>query len=137
MKILLAILLLASVPFAAVADDALRAEIDHLLAFVGSADVVFIRNKKEHTAKEAVEHMKKKADHFEDKIKSAEDFIAYSATKSLLSGKVYTVRLKDGTVKPCAEWLLDELKRYRAQAKKGKATAPRPETAAGAAKAAE
>ena len=36
-----------------------------------------------------------------------------AATKSALSGKAYQVKLKDGTVQPNADWLLEELKRYR------------------------
>ena len=99
----------------AFAGDAVRAEIDHLLTYVASADVAFIRNRKEHTAREAVEHMKKKADHFKEKIRTAEDFIAYAGTKSLLSGQIYTVRLDDGKIMPCADWLKKELARFRAR----------------------
>jgi hypothetical protein len=109
------LLLAATVVRAAPETGATEAEIRHLLDFVAQADVVFVRNGKDHTAKEAVDHMKKKRDHFagKGKVKTAEDFITYAGTKSLLSGKLYQVRLPDGTTRPCADWLTAELKRYR------------------------
>jgi len=45
-------------------------------------------------------------------IKSAEDFIKYTATKSSMSGRPYTVRC-DGREILCAEWLSEELNRFR------------------------
>lgn len=113
--IVITTLLALAVTPALAAEKTAEAEIRHLLEFVAAGDVVFVRNGKDHTAGEAVDHMKKKLDHFaaKGKISTAEDFIAYAGTKSLLSGKPYQVRLKNGTAMPCAEWLKKELERYR------------------------
>ena len=99
------------------ADDAkekdLEATIAHLLEFVREADVVFIRNGKEHSAEDAAKHIEKKYNHYKKKIKTPEDFIEKSATKSMMSGKLYQIRLKDGTVITNKDWLTAELERYR------------------------
>jgi hypothetical protein len=99
------------------ADDAKQEDLDatiaHLLEYVRTADVIFIRNGKEHSAEDATEHIEKKYNHYKKKIKTPEDFIEKSATKSMMSGKLYQIRLKDGTVITCKDWLLAELERYR------------------------
>jgi len=99
------------------ADDAkkedLEATIAHLFEFIRTADVVFIRNGKEHSAEDAAKHIEKKYKHYKKKIKTPEDFIEKSATKSMMSGKLYQIRLKDGTVITNRDWLLAELERYR------------------------
>jgi len=99
------------------ADDAkkedLEATIAHLLEYVRTADVVFIRNGKEHSAEDAAKHIEKKYKHYKKKIKTPEDFIEKSATKSMMSGKLYQIRLKDGTVISNRDWLTAELERYR------------------------
>ena len=99
------------------ADDAgkkdLEATIAHLLEYVRTADVVFIRNGKEHSAEDAAKHIEKKYNHYKKKIKTPEDFIEKSATKSMMSGKLYQIRLKDGTVISNKDWLTAELTRYR------------------------
>ncbi len=91
----------------------LEATIAHLLEFVREADVVFIRNGKEHSAEDAAKHIEKKYNHYKKKIKTPEDFIEKSATKSMMSGKLYQIRLKDGTVITNKDWLTAELERYR------------------------
>jgi predicted GTPase len=99
------------------ADDPKKEDLDatiaHLLDFVRTSDVVFIRNGKEHSAEEAVDHIGKKYNHYKKKINTPEDFIEKSATKSMMSGKLYEIRLKDGTVITCRDWLTAELARYR------------------------
>lgn len=94
------------------ADD-LNDVIGYLLAYVKNSGVVFIRNNKEHTAQEAEEHMRKKYDHFKEKIHSPEDFIALAGTKSLLSGRPYRVRLKNGKTMLSKKWLEVALEEYR------------------------
>jgi hypothetical protein len=91
----------------------LEATIAHLLEYVRTADVVFIRNGKEHSAEDAAKHIEKKYNHYRKKIKTPEDFIEKSATKSMMSGKPYQIKLEDGTVIPTKDWLLAELERYR------------------------
>jgi hypothetical protein len=95
----------------------LEAAIAHLLEFVRTSDVVFIRNGKEHEAEDAAKHIERKYNHYKKKIKTPEDFIEKSATKSMMSGRLYQVRLKDGTVIATRDWLTAELERYRNPAK--------------------
>ena len=109
----------------------LEATIAHLLEYVRTADVVFIRNGKEHSAEDAAKHIEKKYNHYKKKIKTPEDFIEKSATKSMMSGKLYQIRLKDGTVISNKNWLFAELTRYRnlpAEAATDTASAAPPDT---------
>ena len=94
-------------------DGDLGATITHLLEYIRTSDVVFIRNGKEHSAEDAAGHIGKKYNHYKKKIWTPEDFIEKSATRSMMSGKPYQVRLKDGTVMAASDWLLAELERYR------------------------
>lgn len=117
------------------ADDAKKEDLDatiaHLFEFIRTADVVFIRNGKEHSAEDAAKHIEKKYKHYKKKIKTPEDFIEKSATKSMMSGKLYQIRLKDGTVITNRDWLLAELERYRnppAEAAADTASAAPPDT---------
>ena len=105
-------------PTIAIADQAktgedLSAAIKYLLAFVEKSECTFIRNNKAHTAKEAVHHMKLKYAHFRDDIKTPEDFIRLSASKSLISGRPYMVRTKAGQLMKSETWLLEALEAYR------------------------
>jgi hypothetical protein len=88
------------------------AEIEHLIATVAQADVVFIRNGKEHSAEEAVSHMRRKYDYYKKRIETAEDFIDLAATKSVLSGKLYSIRTGSGET-PSGEWLRAALAEFR------------------------
>jgi hypothetical protein len=49
-------------------------------------------------------------------IKTPEDFIRLSASKSLLSGKPYLVRTSDGKETRLDEWLTEALEAHRAAA---------------------
>ena len=66
---------------------------------------------------EAAAHMQRKYEHFKDKIKTPEDFIRLTATKSLMTGKLYYVRLKDGEKLTSEAWLLQALEAYRQKQK--------------------
>ncbi len=88
-------------------------EIEHLLEYVKSTDCQYERNGTQHTGVEAVEHIKKKYDYYVDDIKSAEDFIEYSATQSKMSGKKYKVHCKGLAEQTSQNWLMKELKLYR------------------------
>jgi len=94
-------------------NERLDAAINYLLAFVAESDCTFIRNGKPHTAKEAVNHMQRKYEHFKDEINTPEDFIRLAATKSLLSGKPYMVKTKAGRLLKSETWLLEALEAYR------------------------
>jgi hypothetical protein len=61
------------------------------------------------------EHVELKYGYFMKKgqIKSTEDFIKWSASKSEISGKPYMVSCGNGSPLFLAQWLSDELDRYR------------------------
>jgi hypothetical protein len=97
----------------AIAEQDLESTITYLLAYVKSADVVFIRNDQEHTPDKAAVHMRRKYEHFKDQIRTPEDFILLAGTKSLVTGKAYQVRLKNGKTMLTQKWLEDALEKYR------------------------
>jgi hypothetical protein len=88
-------------------------EIDHLLNFVATTDCQYERNGTLHSGKEAVEHINKKYAYYLDDIKSTEDFIKYSATKSSMSGKYYKIHCKNTAAVNSQDWLTTELTAYR------------------------
>jgi hypothetical protein len=87
-------------------------EIDHLLQYIETSGCTFNRNGTVHDSEEAAAHIRKKFDYAKRWIKSTEDFIRYTATKSSISGQPYFV-ICNGTEMPTAEWLTDELARFR------------------------
>jgi len=93
--------------------SAQQAEVEHLVATLEGSDCVMIRNGKAHDGREAADHVRRKYAHFRDEIDSTEDFIAYSATKSLISGRAYQVQCPGEDPQPSADWLLAELEAYR------------------------
>jgi hypothetical protein len=87
--------------------------VQYLLEFVKNSDCIFIRNNVEHTAAEAAAHMQRKYEHFKNKIQTPEDFIRLTATRSLMTGRLYYVRLRDGEKITSETWLLQALDEYR------------------------
>jgi hypothetical protein len=55
----------------------------------------------------------RKYDYFRDEIKSTEDFIKYSASKSEISGKPYIAYCEGNEPVDGSTWLMKELKNYR------------------------
>lgn len=103
-------LLFEGVCFAA---DVHQSEIDHLLRYVESTNCRYERNGTQYAGKEAAQHMRKKAEYFKDKISTAEDFIALSATKSEITGKSYKIHCPGQPTFHSRDWLLRELSRFR------------------------
>ncbi|WP_346347754.1 DUF5329 family protein [Shewanella gelidimarina] len=66
-----------------------------------------------HNGTEAAGHIKKKYEYFLDDIKSTEDFVKYSATKSKMSGRYYKIHCGNESPIKSRDWLLIELKAYR------------------------
>ena len=95
------------------AEESLSQTIDYLLDYVAKSNATFIRNGQSHTPAEAVDHIKAKYEHFKSEIKTPEDFIRLSASKSLLTGQPYLVRTPDGKETPLSAWLTDALKKHR------------------------
>jgi len=87
--------------------------IQHLLAYVASSELTFIRNSRHYNAREASAHMQKKYAHFKNEITTPEKFIELCASRSLLSGKPYQVINRQGETLKTSEWLTTELTVYR------------------------
>ena len=98
---------------AATTDEDGRRAITHLLKYVEESNCVFIRNDKEYNSKEAAKHMRTKYDFSLDNIQTPEEFIAFTASKSMVTGKPYWVRCADHSPILSAEWLTQELSNYR------------------------
>jgi len=113
-KILLVLLRIFSLELAAAPQSDSRAVIEKLLKKVETSDCTFIRNGSNHTGKQAATHMRRKYEHFKDKIKTPEDFIEKCASRSELSGKEYSVKLPEGKVMSCKKWMTEELKQLQA-----------------------
>ncbi|MEZ9196832.1 DUF5329 family protein [Shewanella sp. 10N.286.54.B9] len=88
-------------------------EIDHLIAFIGATSCQYERNGALHSGLEAVEHIKNKAEYHAEKIESAEDFIAYAATKSMFSGRHYKIHCQGDAPIESHLWLKAELDSFR------------------------
>ena len=97
----------------ALADTA--SEINHLLNYIEKTDCQYIRNGDVHNGVDAEKHIRKKYDYFKDEIKSTEDFIRLSATKSTMFGNKYYIQCKGSPKIESSKWLLKELKRYRSK----------------------
>jgi len=95
------------------AAESLDESIKFLLDYVAKSDATFIRNEQKHTPQEAANHIKAKYEHFKKEIKTPEDFIRLSASKSLLTGQAYLVRTADGKEMRLDAWLTDALKKHR------------------------
>ncbi len=95
---------------------AARSEIQHLLTYMERCGCEFYRNGKWYQDTKAVrDHVELKYDYFmkRGKIKSTEDFIKWAASESEISGKPYMVKCGNGSQLLLAQWLSDELYRFR------------------------
>lgn len=98
---------------AAADEETLGQTIEFLLERVAKADAVFIRNGQLHSPAEAAAHMRAKSEHFKAQIKRPEDFIRLAASKSMLTGKPYLIRVKGQKEERVDEWLTAILKERR------------------------
>lgn len=94
------------------ANTATEQEIGHLLGFIEQSGCSFIRNGKTYSAAQAREHITKKYTYLKTRIKTAEQFIAYAASKSSVTGERYSVSCGGETLSS-KSWLEAELKQYR------------------------
>ena len=95
--------------------ESLPETINYLIDYVAKSKATFIRNGTEHSAAEAAAHIRAKYEHFKSEIKTPEDFIRLAASRSLLSGKPYLVRVPGGKEQRLDEWLTGILRNYRAK----------------------
>jgi hypothetical protein len=116
MSLLSRVLLAAILTFALVPDNATAESLDrtiqYLLDYVGKSDAPFIRNGQTHIPQEAVAHIKAKYEHFENEIKTPDDFIRLCASNSLQTGQPCLVRTRDGQEMHLDLWLKDALKKH-------------------------
>ena len=91
-----------------------QVEIEHLLAYVEYSKCTFYRNGSWYDAATAGRHLRLKYDWMKGSLDRTEEFIEKAASRSSLSGTPYEVRC--GTESPVygAEWLNEELTRFRA-----------------------
>ena len=92
-----------------------KAEIQHLLDYLGKSGCQFFRNGSWHSSADARDHVQKKYAALLDRgmVKSTEDFIARAASESSVSGEAYQVRCAGSGAVTTAKWLEAELARYR------------------------
>ena len=113
-KLLLTCLLISPAVFADVPENQLK-EVNHLFAFMKNSGCIVNRNGNDYPAEEGVTHIERKYNYFKDEIKSTEDFIDLSATKSKMSGEFYTVTCPGKETIKSRDWLLVELQKYRSK----------------------
>lgn len=96
-----------------------KAEIDHLVAYVGNSGCEFYRNGSWYDGKKGAEHLQMKLDWLggRNMIQAAQDFIDKAATQSSMSSIAYKVRCNGGEPVLSAKWLSEELARFRATEK--------------------
>jgi len=88
-------------------------DIEYLLTFIAESNCIFIRNGKEHQAKEASEHLAMKYNHVKRRIKTARDFIEKIASKSSLTRRAYKIRCEGKQQVPAQQWLKEALETHR------------------------
>jgi hypothetical protein len=89
-----------------------RSRIEGLIAAVGRRnDIRFLRNGKEYSAAQAADFLRGKFQWQIENIATVQEFIDRVGTRSTTSGDVYKVRLGDGRIVACAEFLTQELRR--------------------------
>ena len=77
-------------------------------------DARFIRNGQAYDATRAADHLRLKLRFAGDRVKTAEDFINYCATRSSMSGRRYSIRFGDGRTVDAATFLRQRLAAYPA-----------------------
>ena len=116
MRVLALLTVLALMSPAAVIADVTEAEIDYLITTVGESGCTFIRNGSRHDAEDAASHMRLKYRRGKRYAPTAELFIERLASKSSMTGRLYTIDCPDSETVPSGEWLTERLQEYRAQA---------------------
>jgi hypothetical protein len=88
-------------------------KIDYLISAIEAlSDAKFVRNDTEYDAKTAADHLRRKLKYAGSRVKSADDFIRYCATKSSMSGKPYEIRFSDGRVESSEAFLRQRLTEF-------------------------
>ena len=116
-KIWLALLVSLTCIFASVQAHAMGEEekIAQLIESVKSVPegTQFIRNGSAYPAADAAAHLRMKYSKVQSKVKTAEDFIKYVASKSSVSGQAYVIRYPDGTTVTAEVFFTEKLRRMQ------------------------
>jgi len=89
------------------------AKIEYLIGSVNELKgAIFIRNGTEYDTKAASSHLRLKLKSAGNKVKTAEDFIQYCASKSSVSGEPYLIRLADGSTLKSEVFFKNKLKEF-------------------------
>ncbi len=89
------------------------ANIQYLIGSVEALEGArFIRNGREYDARAAANHLLLKLKTLGDKVRTAEDFIKFCASKSSMTGKPYLIRFADGTTVKSEVFFRDKLKTF-------------------------
>ena len=89
------------------------AKIQYLIASVETLEgAKFIRNGHEYDARAASDHLRLKLKIAGKKVKTAEDFIKFCASKSSMTGEPYLMRFADGTTVKSEVYFRDKLKTF-------------------------
>ena len=113
LMLLLTLVAITSFSLSAAAVSSLELEINYLLRQVETTECTFNRNGSRHKGAEAAAHIQRKYDYFKDDIKTAEDFIRTSATKSTMTRRAYTIECPQQSPVTSESWLLVQLAKYR------------------------
>lgn len=107
-------LLIPAIAFAAPMNEQQKIdELIHSIEVLPGAQ--FIRNGSAYNGHAAAEHLQTKRHYAGSRIKTADQFITYCATKSSMSDKPYQIRFSNGKTEDSAIYFRDELKRIEAQ----------------------
>lgn len=85
-------------------------EIQYLKDQIATSHCKFERNGRFYTVEEALAHIEKKQYHFREKINSVEKFIAFAASKSMVSNNPYYIHCPGEEKVPSAQWLREKLR---------------------------
>lgn len=112
----LGLLLLAPRAHAADGSEGAKAEIEHLLEYLGASDCEFYRNGSWYGPRKAAAHLRRKYDYYLDHAETpaAVEFIDTMASASSLSGQPYQVRCPGAEPVAAGAWFGAELSRHRA-----------------------
>lgn len=115
LRVAIASLIFAVASLAAAPSSVALAEIQHLLGHLEHSSCQFYRNGSWYSAAEARAHLDQKFHYFLDKglINKAEDFIERAAAVSSVSGNPYQVKCGSTAPVTSAQWLSEQLQRYR------------------------
>jgi hypothetical protein len=88
-------------------------EVDYLLNWIRGSGCIFVRNGDDHSAVAAADHLGIKYRRARRWVASADLFITRIASKSSLSGKLYTVRCPGQPEETSRTWLTRALTEHR------------------------